>query len=233
MKILLIAGHGQGDPGACGCGYKEADLTREAVKNINTYLKDAAEVEIFDLSKDMFQYLKLGSKYPFNDFDYVLEVHFNALNGKVYGTEVLVHQNEQGTSVETEIVNNIASLGFSNRGVKRRADLRVMNNVKKIYGVSHALVEICFIDNKNDMEKYIANADKVAKAIAEGIIEGFGLIPQTDTQTDLTSANDLIWELSQKIKINDVSGAVLALQKAKDEDNPLYWMIYKIVNGGV
>ena len=28
---LLIAGHGQGDPGAVGNGYKEADLTREFV----------------------------------------------------------------------------------------------------------------------------------------------------------------------------------------------------------
>lgn len=229
MKILLIAGHGQGDPGACGCGYKEADLTREAVKNINTYLKDAAEVEIFDLSKDMFQCLKLGSKYPFNEFDYVFEVHFNALNGKAYGTEVLVHQNEQGTSVETEIVNNIASLGFSNRGVKRRADLRVMNNVKKIYGVSHALVEICFIDNKNDMEKYIANKQAVAKAIADGIKKGFGIVPKEEKKA-LTSANDIIWELSQQIDIDNVKGAVSALKEAKEAESPLYWLLYKVVN---
>lgn len=233
MKILLIAGHGQGDPGAVGNGYRECDLTREAVSNIGKYLKCFAEVEIFDFNRDMYKYIKSGSKYPFTDFDYVFEVHFNALNKNAYGTEILVHQNESGTDVENAIIRNISALGFTNRGVKRRTDLLVMNTVKKVYGVSYALAEICFIDNKNDISKYIANADKVAKAIAEGIIEGFGLIPQTDTQTDLTSANDLIWELSQKIKINDVSGAVLALQKAKDEDNPLYWMIYKIVNGGV
>lgn len=29
MKILLIAGHGDGDCGALGCGYEEANLTRE------------------------------------------------------------------------------------------------------------------------------------------------------------------------------------------------------------
>ena len=31
MKILLISGHGAGDVGAVGNGYREADLTREVV----------------------------------------------------------------------------------------------------------------------------------------------------------------------------------------------------------
>ena len=240
MKILLIAGHGQGDPGAVGNGYREADLTREVVTNVVKYLKCFADVEIFDFDKDMYKYLKNGNKYDFDRYDYVLEIHFNALNGNAYGTEVLVHQNENGTSVENAILNNFSALGFTNRGVKRRGDLKVMNTVKKIYGVSHALVEVCFIDNKNDIKKYIANADSVAKAIAEGVIDGFGLNPQSATQTvplresvtkkPLESANDIVWELSQKIKINDVSGAVMALQKAKDEESPLYWMLYKIVN---
>ena len=231
MKILLIAGHGQGDPGATGNGYREADLTREVVTNINTYLKGAAEVDIFDFTKDMFQYLKSGKTFAFNKYDYVLEIHFNAFNNKAYGTEVLVHSNEKSTAVEEKILKKITSLGFFSRGVKTRSDLRVMNTAKKIYGVSHALVEVCFIDNKSDVEKYIANAERVAKAIADGVIEGFGLDSSEVQKTPLESANDIVWELSQMIKINDVSGAVKALQKAKDENSPLYWMLYKVVNG--
>lgn len=38
MKILLISGHGAGDCGAIGNGYKEADLTRELVKLIDNEL---------------------------------------------------------------------------------------------------------------------------------------------------------------------------------------------------
>ena len=48
----------------------------------------------------------------------------------------------------------------------------------------------------------------------------------------LTSANDIIWELSQQIEIKDVPGAVAALDKAKGEESPLYWILYKLVNKG-
>ena len=44
MKILLIAGHGAGDPGACACGYKEADLTREVATTLQAKLKTYADV---------------------------------------------------------------------------------------------------------------------------------------------------------------------------------------------
>lgn len=47
---------------------------------------------------------------------------------------------------------------------------------------------------------------------------------------ELISANDITWELSQRIKIHDVDGFVKALDKAKEENSPLYWGYYKIVN---
>ncbi|MBQ4109689.1 MAG: N-acetylmuramoyl-L-alanine amidase [Clostridia bacterium] len=234
MKILLIAGHGQGDPGAVGNGFSEADLTRETVTAISKNLENYAEVDVFDFGKNMYQYLKDGNTYPFNNYDYVLEVHFNAFNGSAYGTEVLVHQNEASVSVEEKILENMALLGFVKRGVKKRSDLLVMNTVKKIYGVSHALLEVCFIDNKGDMERYQANKEGVFKAIAEGIKSGFGLVPSEENppqdRAPLVSANDIVWELSQWIEITDVAGAVEALDKAKNEESPLYWMLYKIVN---
>lgn len=39
MNILLIAGHGDGDSGAVGNGYKECDLTREFASLICSKLK--------------------------------------------------------------------------------------------------------------------------------------------------------------------------------------------------
>ena len=46
----------------------------------------------------------------------------------------------------------------------------------------------------------------------------------------LESANDIIWELSQKIKINDADTAVKELESAKIHNSSLYWILYKIVN---
>ena len=44
------------------------------------------------------------------------------------------------------------------------------------------------------------------------------------------SAGDIVGALTQIIEINNVSGAVAAVDKAKAENSPLYWMLYKIVN---
>ncbi len=181
MKLLLIAGHGGGDPGACASGYKEADLTRELANMLVPKLSQYAEVELFDTSKDMYTYLKNGGSCNFKNYGYVFELHFNAGandangNGKTTGTEILIHTTETGSKVEQEIVSRISALGFHNRGVKRRSDLRNMNVCKKNYGVSYALLETCFIDDVDDMKLYQSTKESVADAIANGIATGFGL----------------------------------------------------------
>lgn len=184
MKILLIAGHGAGDPGACANGYKEAELTREVVATLKPLLSKHASVTVFDTSKNMYEYLK-KNVFNFKQFDYVFEVHFNAFYGKASGAEVLVHATEKGTTVEQAILDKVCKVGFKNRGVKHRSDLLVMNTCKKKFGVSHALIEVCFIDSASDMKIYQANKDKIAKAIVDGIAEGFGLnksVPDTAEQ---------------------------------------------------
>ena len=50
---------------------------------------------------------------------------------------------------------------------------------------------------------------------------------------ELTSSNDIIWELMNgklKIEINDVDMAVKCLEDAKQQNNSLYWILYKIAN---
>lgn len=52
----------------------------------------------------------------------------------------------------------------------------------------------------------------------------------------LESGNDIVWELmngKHKIKIDDATRAIKALDKAKNDPNylSLYWIIYKVVNG--
>lgn len=178
MKILLIAGHGQGDPGAMGNGYKEADLTREVVKLLKPQLDKYADVTIADTSKNW-----LNNKMDFSPFYYVLEIHFNAgVNDKkgnngTTGTEIYITTSEKTHGVETEIVKGISSIGFKNRGVKRK-NWAVINRAKN-QGVSSALLEVCFIDDADDMWLFQKRKAEVIKAIANGIIIGFGLEEET------------------------------------------------------
>lgn len=175
MKILLIAGHGDGDCGAVGNGYYEADLTREVVNLLKPQLDGYAEVTIADTTKNWHKHLiKQGNSFDFKPYDYVLEIHFNSFAVKsANGTEIYITRSEKSHGVETNIVNGIAKLGFTNRGVIPM-NFDVINYIKR-QGVSSALLEVCFISNEKDMKNYQNKKNEIVKAIANGIITGFSL----------------------------------------------------------
>ena len=208
MKILLISGHGQGDPGACALGYQEADLTRELVSLVRPKLSKYAEVTVFDTNKNPYKYFKNNS-FNFKKYDYVLEHHFNAAvddrtgDGKTTGTEILVHKTEfdkKEISVEENILKRIEKIGFRNRGVKPRTNLQNMNLCKGNQGVSYALIETCFIDDKDDMKLYEQKKEAIAEAIAEGIAEGFKLSRKEESEMTLKDAKDI---LKGKVGLSD------------------------------
>ena len=61
MKILLIAGHGQGDSGAVGCDLVEADETRALLSLVYEKLKDYVTAVRYDTSVDCYQQSKAGT----------------------------------------------------------------------------------------------------------------------------------------------------------------------------
>lgn len=85
--------------------------------------------------------------------------------------------------MEEAILRRVCALGFKNRGVKRSSGLAVLKHVFN-RGVSHALVEICFIDDRDDMDLYGREFDAVARAIADGVAEGFGKAVQEPEKED-------------------------------------------------
>lgn len=206
MKILLIAGHGEGDSGAVANGYKEAELNREVVQKLKPHLDNYADVTIADTAKNWYTY-KNRVSLNFSPYDYVLEIHFNALvkedtegNGRTTGTEIYITNSEKSWGVEENIVKNIAALGFQNRHldakgkfVPKKKDFSVIARAKN-QGVSSALLEVCFINDIDDMKLYQAQKDNIVKAIANGIVKGFGL---TAKEPDYVSI------LKEKIGLED------------------------------
>ena len=180
MKILLIAGHGDGDSGAIGNGYEEANLTREFAELLCGKLESVCEVELADIKRNWFNYLE-NNNYVFSQYNYVLEIHFNAGGGT--GTEIYVTTSEERITVEEAMLKNICnSVKYYNRGVKRK-NFRVISKVKS-QGVSSALLEVCFIDNCTDVETYQRCKNVIADSVVSGIVEGFGLPYEDDNNAD-------------------------------------------------
>ena len=52
-KLFLIAGHGEGDPGACSIWGQEANYTRELAKLVKTAIGSRMRVTLYDTNKKL------------------------------------------------------------------------------------------------------------------------------------------------------------------------------------
>lgn len=187
MKILIIAGHGDGDPGAGGNGYWEANLTREALPKLAKNLRafSGANVDTYPTGRNAYTDLKNGNPtYYFSEYDLVVELHFNAYNGRAYGTETLYRTSK---TLAGKVSDAIARVGFFNRGPKLRTDLQNCNIAFSV-GTPYILIETCFIDNKNDMALYKSVINTVWGNVADAIASCYGL-EKTPSKMSLSGAN--------------------------------------------
>lgn len=150
---------------------------------------------MYPTSRNAFEDIKAGKRQVnFALYDYIIELHFNACvqdlkgNGKTTGTEIYVTKVDKTTKTEELIVKNVASVGLKNRGVKQ-SDFTVIYNAYQKCGVESALLEICFIDDADDMAIYTKNKDKIAKKIAEAIAKSYKLKLKSDKSL---SVNDKV-----------------------------------------
>lgn len=107
-----------------------------------------------------------------HEVDLDISIHFNAGvgdvkgNGKNTGTECLIYSPESTVAKDyaTKITNEIAALGFKNRGVKVNPNLYVLKNTN----AQAILIECCFVDDADDVALYDPQtmAEAIVKAIA-------------------------------------------------------------------
>lgn len=175
MKILIIAGHGAGDSGACGCGYKEADLTRKAASILEGKL-DAYDCKVtrYPSARNCYEDNKNGvMQDAFSKYGLVVEIHFNSYNGSAHGCECL-YRPARMRALASKVSSAIAEEGFFNRGAKQRTDLMNMNTCYR-NGVPYILIETCFIDNKSDMTRYAKEVYDVWGNVAKAVCKYYGI----------------------------------------------------------
>lgn len=171
MRISIDCGHtlnsGTSDYGANGVLRPESNLTREIGYRVIDKLKKLGH-EVIDCTLDKANSLSESLAYRVDTAnksisDLFVSIHFNAFNGKAYGTEIWTYGGRQFTEA-TRTLNELVKLGYTNRGIKDGSNFYVLKNTK----MKSMLVEVCFCDNSSDMAKY--DVEKISNAIVLGLV---------------------------------------------------------------
>lgn len=169
------------DPGAIGVRGRTEAAETEKIRNrvieiiqsrgYNDIIRDAD-------SESLGQYL---TRIKPGTASVVVEFHFNAFNGKATGTEVVV--GDDGDRLDVALAAELANSTSCLLGLLKRSGGVIRENqthrgrlgLMRETGIV-ALVEVCFIDNSEDMAKFDANFEVLCQAYASVIIKYDNLI---------------------------------------------------------
>lgn len=177
--IYMIAGHHNKDAGATkehSIGLiKESELTKELRDLVIHYMKHTENFNNIKKDNDnmyLSELIKKLDKVATKD-DLIIDIHFNAFNGKATGTEVIIpnihsiKERELSLIISKEISN---ILNIPNRGVKTEKET-ARGRIAILKGTGQRiLLEICFMDNPKDFTSYRINMYILAAKLAEVIV---------------------------------------------------------------
>ena len=187
MKIGVNDGHTLSGAGTGAVGViKEGEHTRLVGEEVRRLLKEKG-IAVFNCTVDYAETTNeslslVVQQANREDLDWFISIHFNAGGGK--GVEVYTYEGRQYQDA-IDVCNNIAALGFNNRGVKAGTGLYV---IRKTIAKS-MLIEVCFVDTE-DANKYLKVGHKaIAKAIVDALDDHINSDPIKETNTPSTSQN--------------------------------------------
>lgn len=179
MIIGIDKGHAiKGSVGAVGI-LNEVIENRAVGNKLISMLKEyghtVVDCSVDEANDSNTQLAGIVKKANAQKLDLFVSIHFNSFaDASANGTETFTTSTSSAKAVAKRINDEIvASCGFRNRGLKE-ASYYVLRNTT----APALLVEVCFITNQGDCNKY--NADKVAKAMFKGIT-GTDYVPKTTT----------------------------------------------------
>lgn len=170
-KVALDAGHGGSDPGAVYNGRQEKDDTLDLTLAVGDILKKNGIDVFYTRTNDEYETpFKKATDANNSGADLFVSIHRNSSEkpNQYSGVETLVY-NDSGlkSEVARNINNQLENVGFKNLGVDTRKNLVVLKRTK----MPAVLVEAGFINNEKDNYIFDQEFDKVANAIADGILE--------------------------------------------------------------
>lgn len=177
-KIVIDAGHGGADWGATYENRKEKDDVLNLAFAVGEILQNNGIDVVYTRTSDVYDTpFEKATMANNSDADFFVSLHRNSTPtpNSATGIETLVYDD---SGIKAEMARNInrelSELGFVNHGVIERPNLVVLKRTK----MPAVLVEAGFINNDSDNEKFDADFNLIANAIATGILDTLN-VPQT------------------------------------------------------
>lgn len=167
-KIVIDEGHYNCESGAVGFGIKECDVTHSVAYKLKAKLEKQGHTVLIT-NGSLSNRTTKANQWGANIF---ISLHCNAFNGKAYGIETFCYKfkyRKLADSIHNSLLGD-KRLYRTNRGVKE-GDLHVIRESN----MDACLVEMAFIDNKEDNALLLKYQDEYATAIAKGVQDYFGL----------------------------------------------------------
>lgn len=170
-RIIIDPGHGGSDPGATFNGRQEKDDALALAMAVGRLLSNAGFDVVYTRTSDVyntpFEKATIGNNAG---GDLFVSFHRNssAIPGNYSGNQTLVF-NDEGLKAQLarNINQNMAALGFEDKGVVERPNLVVLKRTK----MPAILLETGFINSEKDNAIYDERFNEIAQGIADGIID--------------------------------------------------------------
>jgi len=218
-KVFISAGHSNRpgrDRGASGNGFVEGELTVEYRNLLTAALRRRGITPITDADDTILSQTLNFFRNMTTNTCIVVDIHWNAAGPTATGTETLIPSDN--TEFERNLAKSLSDDVSQILGIPLRGNHRGLRGVKTEAESHHGrlgwmrltgeniLLEICFISNKGDMDKYQANKQRLAEAHAETILRFAAMLPkaQPTAQTGRTytvKAGDGVWGIARNFNV--------------------------------
>ncbi len=214
-KILLVAGHGNSDPGAVGNGTNERDFIRKnIVPQIAKHLRTAGhKVDLYGgntMNQNLFADTAYGQRVGnYKDYglywvkrqkyDVVVEFHLDAAGATASGGHVIKNAYAADAidkNIDKMLKNSVGTI----RGITTRKDL-LNCNVAYSQNINYRLIELGFITSKKDMDYIKKNLNSFNKGLAEAI-NGGTVGKTTSKPTAKPKAKQTVWAWKGRFTAN-------------------------------
>ena len=214
-KILLVAGHGNSDPGAVGNGTNERDFIRKnIVPQVAKHLRTAGhKVDLYGgntMNQNLFADTAYGQRVGnYKDYglywvkrqkyDVVVEFHLDAAGATASGGHVIKNvyaADAIDKALDKMLKNSVGTI----RGITTRKDL-LNCNVAYSQNINYRLIELGFITSKKDMDYIKKNLNSFNKGLAEAI-NGGSVGATTSKPASKPKAKQTVWNWKGRFTAN-------------------------------